>query len=196
MMEYQAIKCEDFKPEEGLEKWRKANIALLCENEKGGTPRYRTHFQAMHSLRYLYFKFTVEDEKIVASYTKFNEPLYDEEVVEVFVSGKGSLERYLELEVNPNNAVFCANIDNDLKGTTKINFIKPNPIESQVKMTENGWECVIKIEKRSIEAFDEKKLLFNAYRIDRDEGMELYAFSPTMCNRFHVPQKFAKLILM
>jgi hypothetical protein len=52
-----------------------------------------------------YFAFACKDPDIWAIYTEEDDPMWSEEVVEVFIDPDGDAENYLELEVNPLNAV-------------------------------------------------------------------------------------------
>jgi len=53
----------------------------------------------------LYFAFACQDPDIWAIYDQEDDPMWSEEVVEVFIDPDGDGENYLELEVNPLNAV-------------------------------------------------------------------------------------------
>lgn len=52
-----------------------------------------------------YFAFACRDPDIWAIYTEEDDPMWSEEVVEIFIDPDGDAENYLELEVNPLNAV-------------------------------------------------------------------------------------------
>lgn len=53
---------------------------------------------------YFYFGFACQDPDIWAIFTQEDDPMWSEEVVEVFIDPDGDGENYLELEVNPLNA--------------------------------------------------------------------------------------------
>jgi len=53
---------------------------------------------------YLYFAFACADPDIWAIYDQEDDPMWSEEVVEVFIDPDGDARNYLELEVNPLNA--------------------------------------------------------------------------------------------
>lgn len=55
---------------------------------------------------YLYVAFYCEDSKIWANYLDRDDPLYKEDVVEVYIDANGDGERYLEIEVSPLNTIF------------------------------------------------------------------------------------------
>ena len=54
---------------------------------------------------YFYFAFVCQDADMWAIYDQEDDPMWSEEVVEVFIDPDGDGKRYLELEVNPLNAV-------------------------------------------------------------------------------------------
>ena len=54
---------------------------------------------------YFYFAFVCQDVDMWAISTEEDDPLWDEEVVEIFIDPDGDGKRYLELEVNPHNVV-------------------------------------------------------------------------------------------
>ena len=54
---------------------------------------------------YFYFAFVCQDADMWAIYDQEDDPMWSEEVVEIFIDPDGDGKRYLELEVNPLNAV-------------------------------------------------------------------------------------------
>ena len=54
---------------------------------------------------YFYFAFVCQDADMWAIYEEEDDPLWSEEVVEIFIDPDGDGKRYLELEVNPLNVV-------------------------------------------------------------------------------------------
>ena len=54
---------------------------------------------------YFYFAFVCQDADMWAIYEEEDDPLWGEEVVEIFIDPDGDGKRYLELEVNPLNVV-------------------------------------------------------------------------------------------
>jgi hypothetical protein len=80
----------------------------------------RTRVWMRYDDEYLEIKFECLDNPHVMQnyYTHDNEPLFQQEVFEVFISnGPQVPERYLEIQINPNNALFLAKIS--YKGNTQ-----------------------------------------------------------------------------
>src|SRR5581483_12093733 len=61
----------------------------------------------------LYVRFDCEDRDIWGTYTQRDEPLYEEEVVEVFfAAGTDDPKNYFEFEVSPNGVLFDTTVSN------------------------------------------------------------------------------------
>ena len=141
------------------------------------------------------FKFLVHDDKINCTMSGYNQPIYDEETVELFFQPTEDPHNYIELEWNGIGGVFAANIFNDLNSKTDISFISENVIKSDIFADDEGWSVFGFIPKSIFAADLSGEWKFNAYRIKRrqDNSMILYAFSPTIEPAFHKPNKFATL---
>jgi hypothetical protein len=70
-----------------------------------GPARYETRFRALWGEVGLGLRFDVADPSPWHTMTKRDEHLWDEEVVEIFLSPDGSGRDYYELEINPANVV-------------------------------------------------------------------------------------------
>ncbi len=57
---------------------------------------------------YLYALISVTDPDVYSQYQKQDEPMWREDVVELFIDADGNRHGYVELQVNPNNAHFDA----------------------------------------------------------------------------------------
>jgi Carbohydrate-binding family 9 len=132
--------------------------------------------------------------------------LYLEDVVEVFIDDNRDLKTYIEIEVNPLNALLHYYIQNNLVGEI-AGFARVNKnVETAVYKPEgkNNWSVEIAIPFS--EFVTSKKTppdsgdvwLVNFYRIDRrnpDED-EYSAWSPTGKIAFHMPEKFGELVFV
>lgn len=77
---------------------------------------------------HLYLAFHCVDNYIWGTETERDAPLYEEEVVEVFLCPTGDLRRYYELEVSPRNVVFDATVHS------------PDFQRATMKV-DTGWDC-------------------------------------------------------
>jgi hypothetical protein len=83
------------------------------------------------------------------SYTKHNSEMYNQEVFEVFIAeGSDTPTRYLELEINPNNALFAGWIENPTKEAPEsCDFVSHEDakIIHSVSKTGNSWSGKMQI---------------------------------------------------
>lgn len=168
----------------------------------GGAPRQATTVTVFFDDQYLNVVFSGADDAVVATHLEHDAPLWEEDVVEVFLSPRGVTE-YFEIEVNPLGTTFDARIES------------PDGVRSTMK-TDLGWTCdglfaavrrdgdafdvVLRIPFASLGAAcpkDGETWRANFFRIDRDpaRGHEFMAWQPTMKNPadFHVPAAFGTL---
>jgi hypothetical protein len=187
--------------------WKQAMTAELLETETGAKPRMGTTAKALWSSDYLYIGFECEDdEEMNIQLRNYNQPLYLEDVVEVFIDDNRDLKTYIEIEVNPLNALLHYYIQNNLVGEI-AGFARVNKnVETAVYKPEgkNNWSVEIAIPFS--EFVTSKKTppdsgdvwLVNFYRIDRrnPEEDEYSAWSPTGKIAFHMPEKFGELVFV
>lgn len=152
----------------------------------------------------LYLRFDCDDRDIWAGYTRRDQPIYDEEVVELMISpGPAAPTRYYEFEVSPTGVLFDALIENPGTGHANI-------------AVHTGWDCAglrwlagqdqpagrwwaaLAIPWASIGG-PAQLWRANFYRIERprDGPPEYSCWSPTMTEPadFHRPAHFGTLAL-
>jgi hypothetical protein len=183
--------------------WDSCEAIQLVDTVTGFSPKEHTEVRACWSHEYLYIRFICEDPHIVSNYKYKDDPLYEQDVVEVFIDEEGLGLRYLELEVSPNNIVFDARIEN-------------NGVSTITKL-EKSWSFT-KL-KTSVHAIKENQLCYficipainfthllqegvrwrvNFYRIDEavDGTREYQAWRPTGAVNYHIPSTFGTLVLI
>lgn len=187
------------------EVWQTAIEVSLVETETGLKPVQPTTAKLLWNDSFLYIAFTCKDDFINASMTGYNDPLYHEEVVEIFLDDDNDSKTYLEFEVNPLNALLHYEIHNDL---SKKKIIGYSRIEKTVETAvfhdrENEtWSVEIAIpfseflSAKNIPPKSGDRWGMNLYRIDRPEDgtIEHSAWSPTGILQFHLPQYFRDLV--
>jgi hypothetical protein len=101
----------------------------LIRADGRGPAEQRTAVRACASADTLYARFDCDDRDIWAAYARRDDPIYDEEVVEIFLSpGAATPTRYYEFEVSPNGVLLDARIH--------------NPTSQRADMTVDfGWDC-------------------------------------------------------
>jgi hypothetical protein len=197
--------------------WRDAAEAELVRVEDGGPPRQRTAVRLLWDDEHLYAAFRVADDDIRATHVRRDAPLWEEEVVELFLDPWGAERVYVELEVSPRNVVFDAIVlnrarDAEVRAGSRRDLVALRAwrcagLRTAVRVdgvigggaVSRGWDVEIAIPLRQLAP----RLLpapgvewrWNAYRVDRSErGDELQAFSPTGRPDFHVPERFGRLV--
>lgn len=178
----------------------------LLRATDGSAPRLATSVSAYRDAEALTFVFSGADDQIVARHYGHDEPLWEHDVVEVFLAPE-RLTEYFELEVNPLGTTFDARIESPEghRGTMRT-FLDwtcdglfaavRRDVESSGAMT---LETVIRIPFASIggEPAAAAEWRANLFRIDRhaELGDEFTAWQPTMKTPadFHVPAAFGVL---
>ena len=207
MKEYYCTKINkkiDIDGNADKEEWRTAQAVHLVDTETGYAPGQPTWFKMLWNDHYLYICFMCADNCIMASMTEYNDKLYEEEVVEVFIDDDTDKKTYIEVEVNPLNAVLHYCIHNDLRNGL-IRFARVDKaIETAVfRDDEKGiWSVEIAIPftefitARNLPPQKGDRWHMNLYRIDRtaSKNDEFSAWSPTGKINFHMPEKFGRLV--
>lgn len=136
----------------------------------------------------LLFDFIAYDSSLNSYSNINNDELYKGDVVEVFLDvGK---EDYYEFEVAPNGACFVAKISRK----TPI-FIDKSCFKCKSSIKNNDYYVTMIIDLDILNP-DNNKIKFNAFRIETKKIRQDYileALSPTLCDSFHVREKFIDL---
>lgn len=170
---------------------------VLKECTTGGAADLKTAASVGIAGEKLLLSVTAEEKTRNPKYTEDNMPLYEGDVVEIFLA-LGERERYLEVEFNQNKAIFCAVIEMRDGQKTSVPVNGRNHIDVTVGLSENLWKTVAAIDIGWLKTlgFSEDFVYGNLLREDFDgEGnMAIYAASPTFAETFHKPAAFVKLI--
>ena len=207
-------------PEIILKKGKKVLLEPWFYNSVGGEPIIEmTIVELLYDGENLIVKFECLDDRFVDlnSFKEDNTELWHQEVFEVFIAmGSEPPAEYLEIEINPNNAVFIAKITNpDLKGSgLKAELIPPEKsgILHNVTKGASMWKGFLKIPLAITNFLDEKPgsvYRVNFYRtiLKEDQGdiawqstkdNTVYAcWSSTMADEpaFHRSEYFGKIVI-
>ena len=177
-------------------------IVALRRSTDGAQPRLRTDVAVYADAGYLNVVFSGQDDHVIATHLSHDAPLYEEDVVELFVSPLGN-DVYFEIEINPLGSTFDARITS------------PDGVRKTMR-TELDWTCedlfaAVRKTPRSLEVLMRFPFASlgvapprrgdvwrgNLFRIDRGpRGDEFMAWSPTMKTPpdFHVMAAFGRLI--
>lgn len=177
-----------------------------------GEPQLPTELKLCWDLENLYLAFVAVDTDIWGTMREHDAPIYEEEVVEAFLSSGRDVTKYYEFEWSPHNVFFDAKVQCPESGD-----------RSRMKV-EVAWDCighrsavhvVGTLDKRddidqqwTVEAaipfsqigrdgkapIEGEVWRANFYRIDRAGEGEFSCWSPTLAMNFHVPARFGTLV--
>ncbi len=108
---YQAVRAPACMTIDGLltdKEWSKAPVAKGFTDlfHPDGVVAQPTTAKLMWDDKYLYVAFEARDDDIWATMTKFDDFIFMEEAVEVYIDPEGQGRHYWEIEVSPRNVVF------------------------------------------------------------------------------------------
>src|SRR6185503_19457471 len=196
-----------FEMEEPWATPRMCNPVRMRRATDASAPRLATSVAAWYDDEYLTILFSATDDQISATHLTHDAPLYEEDVVEVFLAPQQPSD-YFEIEVSPRGTIFDARTHS------------PDGVRSTMK-TDRDWTCeglvaavrqikesdgTISIDTLTRIPFaalgraapkDGETWRANFFRIDRHKQFddEFSAWQPTMRNPadFHVTKAFGTL---
>lgn len=159
----------------------------------------------------LYVAGWLPDRDIRATLTERDDPIWKEEVFEVFVFGDERRARYLELQVSPRGVLFDAKFERYRKGDESwtSSFDAAVAVDGTIEApddVDDGWTTEFAIPWSEICAHTEvacppgpgTSLRLNTFRFERPrKGAAIgLALSPTRVPDFHAPENAAVLELL
>ncbi len=192
--------------------WTAADAHALVESREGepgeGEPTIVRFAWDPHAL---YVAAELPDHDVWSSFTEQDDPLWKEEVFELFVFGDAGRRDYLELQVSPRGVTFDARFSGYRKGdeawdsgwTTAV--IVDGTLDDR-RDRDRGWTAEVAVPWKEICAHTPVScplaggatLRLNAFRLDRPpRGNPIgLALSPTRVPDFHAPENAAILELV
>lgn len=159
---------------------------------------------------YLYVAADLRDDDVWSEYTERDDPLWKQEVFEVFVFVDDDGRGYMELQLSPRGVTFDARFvryrrpDTDWASHWKTAAVVEGTIDDRTDR-DQGWTLEVAIEWAEICRTTSatcppqvgQRMLVNAFRFDRPaKGPTLaYALSPTRVPDFHAAANAAMLTL-
>jgi hypothetical protein len=179
----------------------------LVDVVTGATPRRATRVELRDDGDRLVARFAAESADPRATLTARDAPLWQEEVVELFVAGGSETpRRYAELEVNPLGALFDALVDSPYgdRAGMRVDTAWDCPgitASAHIDRAAGLWYAELALPWRQVPGFapDLHEYRINCYRIDRPgdgAATEYSAWSPTLVAPadFHRPERFGHLL--
>ncbi len=184
--------------------WKEISISspFVHSHGQGGLCMH-TQVQAAWDEFYLYLRYHCQDDEIIATMTKRDDPLYEEEVVEAFLAPV-SIQEYYELNLSPRNVVFDSLIHHDGIYRTNHDSWDCEGLRTGVFRRNIGgqnfgdWDGYLSIPFASLGQAPVSGQIWrvNFFRIKRHDGDQYLAWAPTEAvpANFHVPGKFGTLV--
>jgi len=178
--------------------WSGIAPAAFGDVQTGGAPEQATELRLAWTGEELRVLLRAWDTHPWATLTERDGPLWEEEVLEVFLDPVGDAQSYFELEVNPLGTVVDLVCRRNRSGHIKDLAWDCAGLQTAVRSWPGGWTAELAIPFRSLVAEPPRagtQWRANFCRIDRPAGREreLTAWSPTGVRLFHVPERFGAI---
>ncbi len=192
--------------------WTHAMPVTLVDSPTGEPATKLTKARMCYDDRNLYVGFECTASQITATMTRRDDPIYQEDVVEIFVAPACDMGQHFEIVVSPRNVVFDADIHMSQDGKspgpgtsfawtceglrTAVHISGAPSKDSKVC---TGWTAELSIPFAALGRATPKageRWRGNLFRIDRAPAPEEYqSWSPTLIKpaSFHVPPRFGTI---
>ncbi len=191
--------------------WKAAPVVTLTSSMDGSPVSRKTTARVVYDDKFLYVAFDCEDPDVWGSLLKKDDPIYNEDAVEIFLDANGDGKTYNELQVSPHNVNFDAAFvarrsdlaeamkwESGMKSAVTVRGTIDNDADK-----DEGWSAELQIPLANL--MDVPRLppqkgdtwRFNLYRLEhlvRRQQIEGQSFSPLFAGDFHHLPRFGKLI--
>lgn len=212
MIEYRASKISENIP--SANDWRSARPITLVDARNGGSIDRPCEARILWNELGLFVRFECRDNHIWGTYKNDDDPIYTEEVVEIFVAkGDETPKEYFEFQFSPNGVKFDAKIQNPTGNRRDDGFrvdvgwncegldfdqeLETNEANQSYKS--GKWITNVKIPAKLLGGLSDGDFVrANLFRIDGWPKQESFqSWVPTECDPadFHVPEKFGRITL-
>lgn len=187
--------------------WTRAKEVKLVLNRDGSASPAKTTARLLYDDKFLYVSFRAVDSNIFATMRKRDDHLWEEEVVEVFLQPDPAKKAYIELEVNPLNAlvdIYLPDIRKPLPpaswNSEKIRWAIKVDGTVDGRPGDREWTCEIAFPFEDAATAAQTpprpgdRWRMNLYRVERKPSYALIAWSPTRKDDFHIPSMFGELV--
>jgi hypothetical protein len=188
--------------------WKGAQAVALRGSFDGRPTKLRTEARLVYDDANLYVAFDVEDPDLWGTLRKRDDPIYEQEVVEIFLDANADGRTYNELQVSPHNVIFDAYFparrqgmdlswDSGMKTAVKVRGTLDDASDK-----DEGWTVELQIpfarlaEVPSVPPKAGERWRFNLYRLEHHgrRNVEGQAFSPLFVGDFHALPRFGWLV--
>jgi hypothetical protein len=196
--------------------WGNAEECVMVDAYTGGETPQESTFRMLWDDKYLYVGVFFEDHDAWATYTGEDDPLWEEEVLELFIDADCDGNTYYEHEINPVNAKVDLFLHRNRERVDSWRDWDFKNIISEVYVDGDGknagtedrfWTIEIAVPFEDLYEMpnnppeDGDMWRMNVYRIERDNPIDkkevfLAAFSPPYSGHFHATWMFGKIYFM
>ncbi|HVP62072.1 MAG TPA: carbohydrate-binding family 9-like protein [Myxococcaceae bacterium] len=188
--------------------WHGATQLTLVDSLDGRPAPFRTTARLAWDDEALYVAFDCEDPDVWGTFRTRDDPLYTQEVVEIFLDADADGRTYDEIEVSPHNVVFDAYFparrqgmdlswDSGLKSAVKVSGTLDDASDR-----DQGWTVEMRIPFARLHSVPHvppkpgDRWRFNLYRLELPDrkNAQGQAFSPLYVGDFHAVERFAWLV--
>lgn len=188
--------------------WAQATPVTLHNSFNGGPVQRRTTARLLWDDANLYVAFDCEDPDVWGTLLERDEPIYNEEVVEIFLDANADGRTYNELEVSPHGTIFDAYFpsrrrdmdtswDSGMERAVKVQGTLDDPDD-----TDRGWTVELRIPFAKLAQVphlppkQDDRWRFNLYRLEHLERKQVegQSFSPLFQGDFHNLPRFGWLV--
>ncbi len=174
----------------------------LRDTRTGAKAVYDTFVEIRREGKTLIFIFNASRTQYYCPYSEYNKLHCHGDACELLIGTDPNRKIYYEIEISAVGNLMVCEMEyqgEDENGSVRLgkNFVTEADcfVEGSSEKTDDGFIATVKIDTTKWNVRGED-VYFNAYRLETDGGtMEkhLFALSPTMCGKFHVPDKYVFL---
>lgn len=164
-------------------------MTYLLNNFNGNIAKPQTLVKVEKREHKLIFYFEAYNSSLYSYSKENNSELWRACVCEAFLDLGDDF--YYEFEVAPNGANFVAKIKN-----REVEFFKQYFFNSTSKIIGDSYFVKMTIDLEKL-GFCDKKIKYNCFRVEvkpNEKEQNLSALNPTLCETFHVKEKFIELL--
>lgn len=188
--------------------WKKAAlVGDFVNTSDGSQSTYKTEARVLYDENFIYFAFRCADDNIWSTMKRRDEHLWEEEVVEVFLQADPNQPSYIELEVNPLGAmldIYMLAARKPLRygswNSEKLRWAVQVDGTVDGKPGDREWTCEIALPVEDVVTAPHRppqpgdRWRMNLYRGEQLPKAANLAWSPTMRDDFHIPQRFGEIV--
>ncbi len=186
------------------------SLPPLILADGSGPALQQTTVRLCHDDEGLYVRFDCEDDDVWGTFTRRDDPIYDQEVVELFIgAGEATPVDYYEFEISPHGVLFDARVHNPHGDRRDMGvdaaWDADNIRWGGQRMGKSRWAATLALPWAAIAPPHQKPAVWRAnfYRIERprpgqsQQPTEFSCWSPTLTDPadFHKPARFGVLSL-